>query len=52
LGVELDDDTAKKLAMGDIDPISLVAFKNDENEKHLVLKALGKKSNQYHHHDS
>ena len=36
LGVEIDDEMVHGIAMGDIDPVSGVPFKDDENEKYLV----------------
>ena len=32
------------IAMGDMDPVSKERFKDDENEKYLVRKALGIKN--------
>jgi hypothetical protein len=31
-----------------MDPITLEEFKNDENEKYLVMKALGLKNNNFY----
>ena len=43
LGADMDDEIAQGVAMGDRDPITKEKFKDDENEKYLVQKALGKK---------
>ena len=44
LGLHIEDETMNKIAYGVIDPISLIPFKDDENEKYLVQRALGNKS--------
>ena len=42
LGKEMDEETAKSVAYGDTDPVSLTKFETKENETMIVAKALRK----------
>lgn len=48
LGPDIPEDLAHGIAMGDFDPISKERFKDDENEKYLVQKALSYSSGNYY----
>ena len=45
LGLDLSDEVIQNIARGDIDPITHVPFRDDENEKYVVQRALGNKNN-------